>query len=1080
MPLIRSRDDWQRRLVEAASRPHANESDLRHAVFLVLHEYAIHVVGIEEGSIRHEGTSTGGRFDSIYGNTLIEYKTPGELSTLSKKRKHAGQALRYLRDEQIGAEVVILTDGLEWGILRDKSDDAEQQVLFGGDEDLQPEEHFQWRSNSTAAAARVLDLLDTHRYDPVTPVSLMNKLGPTTSAGRELLAALGASLTNRRDGGRTDILFRQWIALAGVSYGISRDHSEWPVDRRAILGPLERTLPVQGYAETIYLLHTYVAICSKMMAAEALALTRGEADYRPSQWPSFERGGFVRQVQELESGSLASELRAPQLMGGDLFGWYADELDDESLADAVRAMYVSFAELAWARLTHATRVTGDLLRDFYMGVVPRGLRKALGEFFTPQWLADRVVEKAFELSGFDPSDKVRYLDPTCGSGTFLVAAMNRALLSAKRRHLSDSEALSEALDSVTGFDVNPVSPLMARVNLLLTVGDLADAIPTIQFNVFQADSILIPEEIAGEVRFDQANSDVSVPLVVGDISLPESLATMRGITALARVLDTSIQRGRSAEVFAKRLSAEFPVMGVAETEAEVALAAAITVFDMLKSLHEDDLDGVWAHVIEQSFAPRVLKPVDIVIGNPPWISWKNLPQVWRERSEATWSRWGLWQTKARGGGTPMGDISSLLLARAIATYAPNGLVALLLPEGILVNEPGGRAIRQCKLRDTSGEVIRWFRPLHVDDFTTLRPFADAANRTIALYVRAGEEPAFPISQDLWSRAQPRTKIPAEAAFRAVRPLLRAESSTLAPIDAGDVASRWREPGRALLTPNKTSGRYVWGQGFHTRGADGIFYCQVVSHAPLAGGLVRIRTRPDLGRNTAKGIQSHEYVVEARYLWPLLRGADVQPFAVTPSDLYCIVPHDPNRLTEILSADRLMRDAPNLFDYLEIHQDRLLNRSAYDMRLTTEKPWGIQGQAWKHMSRETVYVASRYMAPDKHPLACVVQPEIDARLGITTVRYPNNKVNFVACSSTAEADFVAAFVNAPSVQAEIARLVSNTTIGPSVLTGLPIPKYEAQNDSHLALRQLGQECRIEPHGWEALGDVADELVANLAD
>ncbi len=1079
MPLLRTREEWQRRLADAARRAHLNESELRHAVFLILHDYATDVVGMDEAAIRHEGTSTSGRFDSRYGNTLIEYKSPGELSTRTKQRRHSAQALRYLHDERIGADVVILTDGYTWGILRDRDDKPEGQLaLFGSGEDLQPDEHFQWRENSTATAGRVLDLLDTHRYDSVTPISLVNRLGPTTMTGRDMIAALGQTVRARTPDDRTDILFRQWIALAGVSYGIGSDHSRWPSSRSSLMGQLASSIPEYGYAETVFVLHTYIALCSKMMAAEALALTRGRPDDRPSQWPSLSGNAFARQVQAMESGELAAELRAPQMMGGDLFGWYADELDRQQLATATRALFDSFAQLAWARLTHATRVTGDLLRDFYGSVVPRGLRKALGEFFTPQWLAERVVTKAFDLSGFSDADKVRYLDPTCGSGTFLVTAMQRALLSARRRGLAGGDALSDALECVSGFDVNPVSPLMARVNLLLTVGDLADALPTIRFNVYQADSILIPEELAGKVRLDQADSAVSVPLVIGDVSLPDSLATLPGITGLARILDASIQRGRSADTFVERLKAEFPTMGVTKDQADVAATAARGIFEMLRDLHEKKLDGVWAHVIEQSFAPRVLQPVDIVVGNPPWISWKNLPQVWQDRSESTWSRWGLWQTKARGQGTPMGDISSLLLARAIATYAPHGIVALLLPEGILVNEPGGRAIRRCRLRDTSGQVTQWFRPLHVDDFTTLKPFADAANKTIGLYVRAGEEPQFPISQQQWTRAVARSHIPSAAPFRTVEPLLARADCTLAPTDPKDVASRWRPPAATPTSQPRQHGRYVWGQGFHTRGADGIYYCEVLSGSPIGGGLVRIRTRPDLGRNTNRQVESHDYLVESQFLWPLLRGADVQSFRVAESGLYCIVPHNPDKLTEIATVAELMQRAPNLYDYLELHKERLVRRSAYDMKLTPDQPWGIQGLAWRHMSRDAIYVACRYMEPRKRPPASVVQPTLDPKLGLATPRYPNNKVNFVACASLAEADYMAAYMNAPSVQDEIARLVSSTTIGPAVLSGLPVPAYNQNDESHIALRALGQECRIEPHAWPALAPDCDKLVKSL--
>lgn len=167
MSLIRTRDDWASQLAEVSARPYKNESNLRHGLYSVLHPYAIQEVGLQDDDIRHEGMSSSGRFDSIFGSTLIEYKTPGELETKAKRRHHSAQALRYVEDAQIGATIVILTDGRMWAILRDSEfhpDQLELPLGFVDEVPVPPEERFQWRENSIATAARVLDLIDTHQF----------------------------------------------------------------------------------------------------------------------------------------------------------------------------------------------------------------------------------------------------------------------------------------------------------------------------------------------------------------------------------------------------------------------------------------------------------------------------------------------------------------------------------------------------------------------------------------------------------------------------------------------------------------------------------------------------------------------------------------------------------------------------------------------------------------------------------------------------------------------------------------------------------------------------------------------------
>jgi hypothetical protein len=1082
MRLTNTRQEWEASLSRAAGEQYPNEAGLRHALYNVMAAYCTEVVGLSNAQLLHEGTSSSGRYDTLLGSTLIEFKSPGELNTLTKRRVHAGQALRYLRDEAIGATVVILTDGRTWGILRDPLASEEHQLtiddqLFGPSSD---DEYFQWRPNNDATAGRILDLLDTLVFEPVNPRSLMNKLGPTTSEGRAILSALAQSLAHRDPNGRTDILFRQWVALAGVSYGIVDSNDVWPNSREALLGDLAAVIPDVGFAGTIFTLHTYVALCSKLIAAEALALTRGSAEQRPSQWSSASDTQFRDCFDRLESGSLADEMGAPRMMGGDLFGWYADAAHaDVALRNALRGLVGSFAQLAWARLTHATRVSSDLLRDFYTGIVPRGLRKGLGEFFTPQWIAERVVANAVDLSEKEAADQIRFLDPTCGSGTFLVAAMLRSIVASTEAGLDQAEVARLAVESVTGFDINPVSPLMSRVNLLLTLGDLVDYLPEIQFNVFQADSILIPEEPAGQVRLDQAHAELTVPLVIGEVSLPRSLASFRAITGLARITDMSIQRNRDEETFTARLRAELPTMGVEEEDADAAVASAVSLYGVLRQLHIEGRDGVWAHVIEQSFAPRVLKPVDVVVGNPPWISWKNLPKEWRDRSESTWRRWGLWQSKSRGGGTPMADISSLLLARAIATYCPSGIVALLLPEGVLVNEPGGRAIRRGRLGAIGGSQ-QSYSPIFIDDFTSLNPFADAATKPIALYIRSGQEPSFPIPGEKWNRTKSRSALPAELGWVEAKKRLTAVDQPMQPVDAHDGASKWRPiAGSAEIdAAGNTQGRsYVWGQGLHTRGADGIFICEIVGDHPYPGGLVRVRSRPDLGRNT-RTLAPQEALVEARYLWPLVRGANVGSFKVAPSNLYCIVPHDPDSPTKVLSTAEAIASAPRLYDYFEPHFERLVNRSAYDMQIDADHPWGIQGTAWKHVGRTRIMVVCRYMESKKRPPAAVYEPADDDALGFKTSCYPNNKVNFLTCSNLQEADYVAAFVNSEPAQATIARRSSSTTIAPSTLNALALPEYDPANPLHRSISEIGQECRLTPHSWPALANHLRDLVVEL--
>jgi hypothetical protein len=58
------------------------------------------------------------------------------------------------------------------------------------------------------------------------------------------------------------------------------------------------------------------------------------------------------------------------------------------------------------------------MKVLYESVIAPDTRHRLGEYYTPDWLAAAMVEKAVD----DPLQQ-RVLDPACGSGTFLFQAV---------------------------------------------------------------------------------------------------------------------------------------------------------------------------------------------------------------------------------------------------------------------------------------------------------------------------------------------------------------------------------------------------------------------------------------------------------------------------------------------------------------------------------------------------------------------------------------------------------------------------------------------------------------------------------
>ncbi|MEV5554911.1 BREX-2 system adenine-specific DNA-methyltransferase PglX [Nonomuraea wenchangensis] len=112
-----------------------------------------------------------------------------------------------------------------------------------------------------------------------------------------------------------------------------------------------------------------------------------------------------------------------------------------------------------------TRFLGDLYQD-----LSEAARKTYALLQTPEFveefILDRTMDPAVREFGFQ---ELKMIDPTCGSGHFVLGAFRRLVrLWAERRPDAERhERVRAALDSVHGVDVNPFAVAIARFRLLV-------------------------------------------------------------------------------------------------------------------------------------------------------------------------------------------------------------------------------------------------------------------------------------------------------------------------------------------------------------------------------------------------------------------------------------------------------------------------------------------------------------------------------------------------------------------------------------------------------------------------------------
>ena len=277
----------------------------------------------------------------------------------------------------------------------------------------------------------------------------------------------------------------------------------------------------------------------------------------------------------------------------------------------------------WAHILAEACHGADLLRDLYQGLTTRQLRKALGEFLTPHWLAQATIDAA-KRNGADVT-RERVLDCTCGTGTFLRPLLSARLQQLRMKHegAPPIEKVQEILDSVVGIDINPVAVVATRMNYLMALGELATT-GGLYLPVWLADSVLLPSppavqtefadrpELAGR-RFVELLTSLDEPFVV-----PEEFLSQGALARLAALLRQAIRAQYSTDEFQILLesdlgpNADRPVTVDAD-EWDNAVAVLRALYEQLSDLHAAGRNEVWAEVIENRFAPLFLGRFDIVM-----------------------------------------------------------------------------------------------------------------------------------------------------------------------------------------------------------------------------------------------------------------------------------------------------------------------------------------------------------------------------------------------------------------------------------------------------------------------------------
>lgn len=355
----------------------------------------------------------------------------------------------------------------------------------------------------------------------------------------------------------------------------------------------------------------------------------------------------------------------------------------------------------------------DILQEIYMELIPADMRHLMEEYFSPDW----IVEHVLDMVGYTESEELidkTLIDPTCGSGTFIIQALKR-IINQKNGNLDISDIEKITINTV-GFDINPISVVSAKANYIITL-----------YSAF-FDNIE-----------QQAGMSINIPIYIADSIL--SLVVYSEINKDSLIIDTSVEKFKipkfnsymKAERFLRTLSefihekSRFEPFWVIvhkkehlveETDKQIVRE----LYDILFILHRSGKDSFWPIILKNSFAPIIIqKKFDYVVGNPPWIAWKSMSKSYREGTLDVWKSYGIFEKSAYDKKTTHDDFCMAVTYVSMDQYLANGgKMCYLLPASFLKSTKGGEGFRKFKITRNNQDIS--FSVERVDDFSNVRLF----------------------------------------------------------------------------------------------------------------------------------------------------------------------------------------------------------------------------------------------------------------------------------------------------------------------------------------------------------------------
>ncbi|MBP9188444.1 MAG: N-6 DNA methylase [Chitinophagales bacterium] len=547
------------------NRLYSGEKEIESIIDKITSGSEASILNIPRNDKLHRGSA-----DTLYNKIIIEFENDLKVSLKHAKEQLAGYLLGQFNSGEGYNFTLIVSDCISWKVF------APDVTQLGNLETLNEDE---LKLNEVPSASFILTehnaedfyywidrFLFKEEKQKATLKRIEESFGYQSNVFIESFRELTKHFNDVKKFGEVQVSFEQWKRFLSIAYG-SFDASE-----------------------NNFLIHTYLSVFSKMLAYAVVS----NDDYIEED-----------ELKGIINGSIFNKYNIQNFIDNDFFHWIGNDINFRGLKKVFRVIAQEISSYDFID------VDEDILKGVYQELIDLDTRHALGEYYTPDWLCERIVNE-FQ---FKTTDKV--LDPACGSGSFLRAAIHRI------KKLNPKITVEELSNNIYGIDIHPLSVQIAKTTMLLALGkEITKAKKPVHINIILANTLLAPEGVknlfGGEfiMQIDKEKLWLNTQLFEDVHLFDEALEVCEDLAE-----QSMNKKKETKQTFENNLARRYKKGGMNPQ----VIDSFYQIYESLKQVKEKGRDSIWKFIVQNLYKPYFLnKKFDYVIGNPPWFTYSSI------------------------------------------------------------------------------------------------------------------------------------------------------------------------------------------------------------------------------------------------------------------------------------------------------------------------------------------------------------------------------------------------------------------------------------------------------------------------